>query len=242
MSCLSLRLTRICLLLALPGAVAAQELALFEPVDVAPAAPASAPFQPQPAEAGFAPQAAALALTGTSRFGERFGATLRDANGRTLQVHWRAGETSAVAQLPGYELLQVSAREVRLALPPGMLCQAAPAQGVRCEGDGILRLGLTTAAPLAPAQPPADTLASTPSDATAFAADSPPDAATPEIAADNPFAAALRAAAEEQRAGAGGRRGPFNAERFQPRRISPDDVPPGMRLVRTPFGDRLVEL
>ena len=30
-------------------------------------------------------------------------------------------------------------------------------------------------------------------------------------------------------------------ERFTPRRILPEDVPPGMRVVSTPFGDRLVE-
>ena len=29
---------------------------------------------------------------------------------------------------------------------------------------------------------------------------------------------------------------------FRPRRIDPDDVPPGMRIVSTPFGDRLVEI
>lgn len=29
--------------------------------------------------------------------------------------------------------------------------------------------------------------------------------------------------------------------RFSPRRIAPEDVPPGMRVVSTPFGDRLVE-
>jgi hypothetical protein len=62
-----------------------------------------------------------------------------------------------------------------------------------------------------------------------------------DVAADNPFAAALRAAAQNERAGNAGQRGPFNAERFQPRRIAPEDVPPGMRVVRTPFGDRLVE-
>ena len=28
---------------------------------------------------------------------------------------------------------------------------------------------------------------------------------------------------------------------FTPRRINPEDVPPGMRVVSTPFGDRLVE-
>ena len=30
-------------------------------------------------------------------------------------------------------------------------------------------------------------------------------------------------------------------QQFRPRRINPEDVPPGMRVVSTPFGDRLVE-
>ena len=30
-------------------------------------------------------------------------------------------------------------------------------------------------------------------------------------------------------------------EQFRPRRINPDEVPTGMRVVSTPFGDRLVE-
>ena len=34
---------------------------------------------------------------------------------------------------------------------------------------------------------------------------------------------------------------PANNGRFTPRRIAPEDVPPGMRIVSTPFGDRLVE-
>jgi len=60
---------------------------------------------------------------------------------------------------------------------------------------------------------------------------------------ETPFAA-LSAAAAENSAGnanasrAGGRNG---ADRFTPRRISPEDVPPGMRVVSTPFGDRLVD-
>ena len=30
-------------------------------------------------------------------------------------------------------------------------------------------------------------------------------------------------------------------QQFRPRRINPEDVPAGMRVVSTPFGDRLVE-
>ena len=33
-----------------------------------------------------------------------------------------------------------------------------------------------------------------------------------------------------------------NGARFTPRRIPPEDVPEGKRIVATPFGDRLVDL
>ena len=52
----------------------------------------------------------------------------------------------------------------------------------------------------------------------------------------NPFAA-LREAQAENPADSSTRRG----ARFSPRRVAPEDVPPGMRVVSTPFGDRLVE-
>jgi hypothetical protein len=32
----------------------------------------------------------------------------------------------------------------------------------------------------------------------------------------------------------------MEGERFRPRRIDPSDVPPGARLIRTPFGDRII--
>jgi hypothetical protein len=69
-----------------------------------------------------------------------------------------------------------------------------------------------------------------------------------EVPSDNPFAAALRAARE--RAESEGM--PLEVmevmevvevvegERFRPRRIDPSDVPPGARLIRTPFGDRII--
>ena len=52
----------------------------------------------------------------------------------------------------------------------------------------------------------------------------------------NPFEA-LRA---QQNSGASSS-GISDSDRFTPRRISPEDIPPGMRVVSTPFGDRLVE-
>jgi hypothetical protein len=56
----------------------------------------------------------------------------------------------------------------------------------------------------------------------------------------NPFAAALRAAREREEPDAAASRA--EEQRFRPRRIDPEDVPEGYRLVRTPFGDRVVPL
>ena len=54
----------------------------------------------------------------------------------------------------------------------------------------------------------------------------------------NPFEA-LRNAQSGRAGGAQG--GDTTSGRFTPRRISPEDVPEGMRVIATPFGDRLVE-
>ena len=59
----------------------------------------------------------------------------------------------------------------------------------------------------------------------------------PEENRANPFDAIRRSA--ENGIPAPSRRG---SEGFRPRRIDPADVPPGMRVVSTPFGDRLVEI
>ena len=49
----------------------------------------------------------------------------------------------------------------------------------------------------------------------------------------NPYEAFLeRAANTDSRADSGA---------FEPVRINPEDIPPGMKVVSTPFGDRLVE-
>jgi len=57
----------------------------------------------------------------------------------------------------------------------------------------------------------------------------------------NPFEA-LRAAQQGGATNAQGRAGGTTENgRFTPRRIAPEDVPEGKRVVATPFGDRLVD-
>lgn len=208
----------------------AQELQLFEPVDAGAQAPQFG-VQAAPEQAQIAmPTSPAFTLVGTSRIGGRHRATLASNTGQIVHVDVEVGQDAPIDGFPGYRVNAMSSRRAEITLPAGMPCVGASTQGVSCGADGRVYLSLTTAAPV-PAAAPAAT-AETPAD---------PTVAENGNAPDNPFAAALRAAAQNEREGNAGRRA-FDAERFQPRRIAPEDVPPGMRVVRTPFGDRLVEL
>jgi hypothetical protein len=62
-------------------------------------------------------------------------------------------------------------------------------------------------------------------------------------ATTNPFEAlrAARAAGLNPNQNNANDNGDVSNGRFTPRRIAPEDVPSGMRVVFTPFGDRLVE-
>lgn len=216
----------------------AQELHLFEPVETngqTIAGNVAAIDAQQQVAMSTTP---AFTLVGTSRIGGRQRATLASSTGQIIHVEIRDGEDAPIDGFPGYRLVSVDSRRAEVSLPAGMPCVGARAQGVSCETDGRVRLSLTTAAPV---PVPESAIAADATLASGNAADPASVGAGGDVAADNPFAAALRAAAQNERAGAEGRRGTFNAERFQPRRIAPEDVPAGMRIVRTPFGDRLVE-
>jgi len=211
----------------------AQELQLFEPVETS-GQPGVVDTVQGDVQAQMAmPTTPAFTLVGTSRIGGRQRATLASSSGQIVHVDIRDGEAASIDGFPGYSLVSVDSRRAEVALPEGMPCVGARAQGVDCLADGRVQLSLTTAAPVPVAAP----VIAAEANAAPAAVD-----ANGNLAADNPFAAALRAAAQNERAAADGQRGRPDAERFQPRRIAPEDVPSGMRVVRTPFGDRLVEL
>ena len=214
------------------SAVQAQELQLFEPVENTGLPGSDNTVQGDVQVQIAMPSAPPFTLVGTSRIGGRQRATLASSTGQILHVELRDGEDAPIDGFPGYRLVSVGSRRAEVSLPAGMPCVGERSQGVSCGTDGLVELSLTTAAPVPMAVP-----------AIAAEATGEPAAidANSVVAAENPFAAALRAAAQNERAAGDGQRGPFNAERFQPRRIAPEDVPPGMRVVRTPFGDRLVE-
>ena len=162
-------------------------------------------------------------LVGTSRIGSRLTVVLRHMGGERIRVAVNATRTP----IPGHELyalLEVKDRRVGVQYPLSESCREFLELGVSCDAESnIASLSLTTAKALNAEQ----------GDPVAVAA--PEDSSTADIPR-NPFEA-LRNAAES---GAPRNRADPPA-RFQPRRIDPSDVPPGKRVVSTPFGDRLVD-
>ena len=207
------------------SAIAQDNLSLFEAVET-PAGfgnTSSGPVNEQRA----LPGSPTFTLLGTSRIGGKYRATLRASNEQVVQVEYQGGDSVPIPGYVGYRLVSVGSREVSISYPPSAPCVNAEDQGVRCGSEGQGTLSLRTAAPVV--------VAST--EGQEAQAEGEQEAAEQN---ENPFAAALRAAAQNEAAANGRPRG--NGQRFEPRRIPPDEVPPGMRVVRTPFGDRLVEL
>ncbi len=177
------------------------------------------------------PNAPTFTLLGTSRIGGKLKASLVDNNGEVVQIELTDADSTPIPGYVGYRLVRVGSRDVAISLPANTPCVGFEEKGVSCGTDGLAQLSLTTAAPIVLAP-------------TAEEAEQNNDeiaAANAEEEPDNPFAAALRAAAQNE-ASARGRGGRAISERFEVRRIAPEDVPPGKRIVRTPFGDRLVDL
>ncbi|MES3006529.1 MAG: hypothetical protein V4751_02040 [Pseudomonadota bacterium] len=205
----------------------AQDLTLFE--SVAQEEPGNI-AEMQNREQNALPGAPSFTLVGTSRIGSKYSATLATSDGAIVVVSGSPGAVQEIPDHPGYRLVDIGSRKVSIAGPSGMPCVAAADKGVTCGANGVSLLGLATAAPVAVVV--AETATSIDGTVPVPQGDVPPD---------NPFAAALRAAAQNEANARIDGDGFNRAERFQPRRIPPEDVPQGMRVVRTPFGDRLVE-
>lgn len=215
--------------LLLLGSVSnAQNLTLFEPVESSAnggAAEAAAREQRN------LPNTPAFTLLGTSRIGSKRRVSLIDSSGEVVVVEISDDDSTPIPDNPGYRIVALNSGKVSISLPSGTPCFGASDKGVQCGSDGLAELSLTTAAPIVVA-----------SNQQGTEGQSGQAEGAEEGQPENPFAAALRAAAQNEAAAQGGRPRRLNSDRFEARRIAPEDVPPGMRVVRTPFGDRLVEL
>ena len=231
-----LRLTLLCSMAIGSGHALAQDadqiyqnsqgLSLFEAVEVAADGSSGANRTPRrPRDAVSGPE---FTLLGTSRIGGSYSAILRHRNGESILVRSQGNSAAAIEGHAGYFVLSVGPGKLSLRYPASVPCVEDVRQGVSCEvGPNIGELVLGTSAPLSRL-------------AASATFDQQADSTEPSTAQGiNPFEAIIAAQADGNDASqVDGVRG----ERFVPKRISPEDVPPGMRVVATPFGDRLVEL
>jgi hypothetical protein len=210
-------------------------LTLFEGIEVSESRP-DAPNRPT-RESRATSSGPVFTLIGTSRIGNKRSAIVRHQNGESIRVSTNLGGTTPIVGYEEYSIFDVGAGNLSVRYPSNVPCIAHKDQGVSClSSPNTAQLQLVNAEALARVEPaPSIPLSA---DGSSGLVDGATGVSLEGTA--NPFEA-LRAA----RAAGGnpaeispgdGRNG-----RFTPRRISPEDVPRGMRVVSTPFGDRLVE-
>ena len=163
-------------------------------------------------------------LEGTSRVGDSAAVVLRHSSGEHVRVEY-AGRPTQIAGYEGFFVSGVAGRSVSIRHPSNSPCVAFEDKGIDCDqADNTSHIRLTTA-----------TAISAESEALRDAQALPDE--PPEENRTNPFDAIRRSAENGIPAPSRG-----DSQGFRPRRIDPADVPPGMRVVSTPFGDRLVEI
>lgn len=208
----------------------AESLNLFEPVERQ-----SAPVTQQMEQSPSAPVAVSstepFIMIGTSRLGDRWRARVRSPSGQVVTVDLDPKVPVTIPGYPGYTIAAANTRELVVRHPASSPCVPRADQGVNCASGTEARLSIATASPIAAATPP-------PAQAAGQGTTGAETVVT-EVSPDNPFAAALRAARERAEA-EGVPMQVMEGERFRPRRIDPSEVPEGSRLIRTPFGDRII--
>lgn len=216
------------LLLSVSGVALGQSSAdftLFEPVRLdSSSIGSSSDRRNAPRQPNASLSEAEFSLVGTSRIGTKASITLMHRSGKTLRVLMKRQRMA----IPGHEQYVVfgfDRNRVSVQYPQSISCADFAAEGFSCDATrNVAMLNLTVD------DPNLTTVEQSKKQ--------PQGSGSGQQEANdvsmNPFEAL--------------RNRPQNAEllteqpsRFQPRRIDPSDVPPGMRVVSTPFGDRLVE-
>jgi hypothetical protein len=170
-------------------------------------------------------------LVGTSRIGDKYSVILTHKDGNTVVVQAEPNTRTEIMGHSQFSIGDVGSRVVSINYPDGTNCVESKDKGVSCNtAANTANLTLTYGEPLAPRQ----RQVSEPVQAFKEAIEGEEDEPV------NPFAA-LRDAAETNGGSSRPANGDGNTSQFRPRRIDPDDVPPGQRVVSTPFGDRLVD-
>lgn len=196
-----------------------------EPPPPPPQPPTPPPPKPKPTKPKPPPPPQTdFGLQGTSQLGDRFRAVLITPKNQVRKINWRAG-SQPVDLGGGFRLLEIKARQAVIQYPPNSPCREDRwHKGVDCRPDGktaVLRLVLGKVTPDTSVAPP---VVVHPAAVQGARGVSDADVAAQQAARERAQKVFQQAA---QRAG---------------NNIQPNEVPPGMRVVKTPFGDRLVPI
>jgi|GEM_PF-836275 len=188
-------------------------------------------------------------LRGTSLIGDKLAVILQGPDGKQFPLYPEKSEKGVkrleLSDYPGFALLNIEARQVTIEYPVDAPCRASIPSKIECSKDqktAVVKLALLDAIPApAPFQPqpfqppapppPVSTIPAPPSPQT------PPMVMTPfgQVAAPAPLSPDEQRRREEEQ-----KRRAEIYKNFKRQVIKDEDVPPGMRVVHTPFGDRLV--
>ena len=212
------------LCMAMPKLAYSQQLNLFEEIESA--SNSSSQVRDRARADSLATSASPeFTLVGTSRIGSEYSAIIQHRGGATLIVKAGSNSSTQIPGYSGYSILDVGSGSISIRYPEHVSCVEFHDQGVSCPGgDNIAALSLTNGEPLSDNEAEAGQATTRSS----------------ETAVNEPLTNPFEALRAQQNNGTVSSRDGDN-ERFTPRRILPEDVPPGMRVVSTPFGDRLVE-
>ncbi len=175
-------------------------------------------------------------LRGTSIIGEKRIAILQAPDGKQIIQYFEGNKKTPIVDHTNYFLIGLEAREVVIEYPEDAPCRQSRAEQLQCSPDqksAVLKLVALDA--IAPPTPP---IAPIPAPIPPPQVGNPPDGQPVTL---SPFGQPRELTPEEQQKREEERQKRAELyKNFQKRVINPEDVPPGMRLVRTPFGDRLV--
>jgi hypothetical protein len=178
-------------------------------------------------------------LLGVSRIAGKYSAILKHKGGESLIVKADPGANTLIPGHSDYSIVDVSAASVSIRYPGNNACVEFSDLGVSCNSAAnIAELSLANAEPIAGR---AGHSQATASELQAQAEPNNGEVIEGRSAPRNPFQALRNANSKDTAAEAGTTATNTAGARFTPRRINPEDVPEGMRIVSTPFGDRLVE-
>ena len=195
----------------------------------------------------------AFTLVGTSRFGEKYYASLLSRSGDSVRVEWETGIVKNIEGYSGYGIADVNSRSVSLRLPSSETCISNELKGVRCNGNFAV-LTLSNADPMKSNSPINNVNVVSQSDnagqitTEGLSSEESQEEKTTigdtDVLIRNPFSGELQtvpdlapeqiATREERR-----QRRAEQFRNFEIVRIPDDEVPVGMQRVRSPFGDSL---